>query len=36
MHSKIWTRVNVDELGGYTREVILKDVSDNKAAAGCI
>ena len=36
MHSKIWTRVNVDELGDYTREVILKDVSDNKAAAGCI
>ncbi|OSS48368.1 hypothetical protein B5807_07627 [Epicoccum nigrum] len=36
MHSKIWTRVDVDELADYTREVILKDVSDNKAAAGCI
>ena len=36
MNSKIWIRVNVDELGDYTREVILKDVSDNKAAAGCI
>jgi hypothetical protein len=36
MHSKIWIRVNVDELGDYTREVILKDVSDNRAAAGCI
>jgi hypothetical protein len=36
IHTKLWTRVNVDELESYTREVILKDVSDNKAAAGCI